>query len=111
MENLDNIYPIRNCEHEIQNDLVVVIYKKEKLTIIERLFFKKVSSKPYKIDLDDIGSFIWLLCDGEKNIAEITEIAEDKFDEKISPAKERVELFMKQMNKNKLITLYKKNDK
>lgn len=111
MENFENIYPFRNCEFELNNDIITVFYKKEKLTFIERTFFKKQSSKPHKIDLDEIGSFIWLLSDGKKNIGEITEIAKGHFLEKIEPAKERVELFFKQMHKNKLISLYEKNKK
>ena len=108
MKSLENVYPFRNCEHEINNDLVTVLYKKEKLTFIEKTFFKKDSIKPHKIDLDEIGSYIWHLCDGEKNVGEITKIANEHFGDKIKPAKERVELFINQMNKNKLIRLYEK---
>ena len=85
MKNMEKIYPFRSCEHEINNDLVTVLYKKEKLTFIEKTFFKKESSKPHKIDLDEIGSFIWHLCDGEKNVGEITDIAKTHFNDKIKP--------------------------
>jgi hypothetical protein len=108
MKNLEKIYPFRNCEHEINDSLVTVLYKKEKLTFIEKTFFKKDNLKPHKIDLDEIGSYIWYLCDGEKNVGEITEITKDHFGSKIEPANERVELFINQMNKNKLIRLYEK---
>ena len=108
MKNLEKVYPFRICEHEINDELVTVLYKKEKLTFIEKTFFKKDSLKPYKIDLDEIGSFIWHQCDGTKSVGEITEIANNHFNEKIEPAKERVELFINQMNKNKLIRLYEK---
>jgi len=109
MNNFEDIYPIRNCEHEINNGLVTVLYQKEKLTFIEKTFFKKDALKPYKIDLDEIGSFIWHICDGSKNVGQITKIAQEHFKGKIEPAKERVELFIEQMNKNKLVKLYKKN--
>lgn len=110
MEILDDVYPIRDCEDEMNNDLVTVLYRKKKLNIIERIFFKKLSSKPYKIDLDEIGSYIWNLCDGKNNVEQITEISREHFKDKIEPANERVELFIKQMNKNKLVKLYKKKD-
>jgi Coenzyme PQQ synthesis protein D (PqqD) len=110
MEDFENVYPFRNCEYEINNDLITVLYKKEKLTFIEKTFFKKQSAKPHKIDLDEIGSFIWLQCDGKKNIGEITILARDHFSEKIEPAKERVELFVNQIHKNKLISLYEKKE-
>ena len=108
MKSLEKVYPFRNCEYEKKNNLVTVLYKKEKLTFIEKTFFKKDSVKPHKIDLDEIGSYIWHLCDGEKNVGEITEIAKEHFGDKIKPAKERVELFINQMSKNKLIRLYEK---
>lgn len=110
MDNFDDVYPIRDCEHEMNDELVTVLYKKKKLNIIEKLFFKKLSSKPYKIDLDDIGSFIWNLCDGKNNVEQIIEVASQHFKDKIEPANERVKLFIKQMNKNKLVKLYKKKD-
>ena len=111
MNELKNIYPVRNCEHEINNDFVTVLYKKEKIGFIERTFFKKQSEKPHKIDLDEIGSFVWLQIDGKKTVGEITNIAEEHFKEKIEPASERIELFIKQMFKNKLISLFEKKEK
>jgi len=108
MTDFNKIVPVRNCEHEINNELVTVLFKKEKPTFIEKLFFKKQLEKPYKIDLDEIGSFIWHLCDGTKNISEITKLASEHFNDKIEPAKERVELFVKELNKNKLVSLFEK---
>jgi hypothetical protein len=111
MDSFEKVIPVRNCEHEINNELVTVLYRKKKLTFIEKIFFKKWSTKPYKIDLDKIGSYIWNLCDGKRNVSEITEISREQFSEKIEPANERVELFIKQMNKNKLISLFEKKEK
>ena len=108
MTDFKNVIPVKQCEFTNNNGLVTVLYKKEKPGFIEKLFLKKRLSKPYKIDLDEIGSFIWLLCDGTKNIKEITEEASGHFGEKIEPVVERVELFIKQMHKNKLVSLYEK---
>lgn len=108
MVEFKELFPVRICEFEINNNLVTVLFKKQKPTFIEKIFFNKQLEKPYKIDLDEIGSFIWHLCDGKKNIAEITNSAREKFIEKIEPAEERVKLFINQMNKNHLIKLYEK---
>lgn len=108
MDNFQNYLPVRNCEHEINNELVTVLFQKEKKGFIEKKVFPKLKPKVSKIDLDEIGSFVWLEIDGKKNISDITKIAEEHFHEKITPAKERVELFFKQMNQNKLISLYEK---
>ena len=108
MDNFDLLYPIRDCNFEENNDLVTVLYKNKKPSFIEKIFFKKQIDKPYKIDLDEIGTFIWHLCDGKKNVREITQSAKDHFQEKIEPAEHRVELFINQMTKNHLIKLYRK---
>lgn len=111
MSKLKSIYPVRNCEHELNNSLVTVLFKKKKVGFIERTFFKKQIEKPHKIDLDEIGSFIWLLIDGKKNVEEITLLAKTQFNEKIEPAEERVELFINQMHRNKFVSLFEKKEK
>lgn len=111
MSEFREVYPVRNCKYEKNDNIVTVLYKKEKLTFIEKTFFKKQSAKPHKIDLDEIGSFIWLAIDGKKNVGEITKIASKHFGDKIEPANERTELFINQMHKNKLVSLFKKKEK
>ena len=101
-------YPKRLCEFELKDDLVTVLFKKEKLNIIDKTFFKKKSSKPHKIDLDEIGSFIWHLIDGNNSVKNIVEKSREHFSEKIEPAEDRIELFLAQMNKNKFIQILEK---
>ena len=108
MSKLSKVYPVRNCGHEANGEIITVLFKKEKLGFIEKTFFKKQSQQPHKIDLDEIGSFIWLQIDGKKNIGEIAAIAKNQFGEKIEPAVERVELFINQMHKNKFVSLFEK---
>lgn len=108
MDNILSLYPVKQCEHEIKDGLVVVLFRNTKPSFIEKLFFKKLVNKPYKIDLDEIGSFIWHLCDSKNNVEEIARLAKEEFGEKIDPVEERVVEFMKQMHKTKLIELYQK---
>ncbi len=104
------LYPFRKCEYEYANDLVVVLFKK-KPTFIEKIFFRKMIDKPYKIDLDEVGSFIWELCDGKNDLSDILQKVKNNFGDKVNPAEERVLNFIKQMNNTKLIQLYEKQDK
>ncbi len=108
MNDIANAYPVRACEFIEENGIVTVLFKKEKLTMIEKLFFKKRASKPHKIDLDEVGSFIWKICDGKNTVESIIEKTETEFGEKVQPAEERVNLFINQMNSTKLINLFKK---
>ncbi|MBL1215313.1 MAG: PqqD family protein [Ignavibacteriae bacterium] len=103
-------YPKRVCEFEVNDELVTVLFKKEKLTFVEKTFFKSRASKPHKIDLDEIGSFVWHLCDGKNSVNSIVEKGREHFGEKIEPAEDRLELFLTEMNKNRLIQIFKKVD-
>lgn len=102
-----NLIPVRNIEFEIENDLVVLLVPKNPKKY-EKLFFKKWSSTPNKYDLDEIGSFIWMCCDGINDFELIIEMASNKFQEKIEPAYDRIKLFLDTMSKNHFIKYYKK---
>lgn len=111
MDNYLNLYPMRLCEFEEDKGLIVVNYYEQNPSFIEKIFFKKYLKIPFKIDLDEIGSFIYPLCDGKRTIAEIIEESKLKFGEKIEPAEDRVIKFMKQLHSKKLIQLFKKIEK
>ena len=55
---------------------------------IAQKFFKK--PKVTHIHLDEIGSFVWPLLDGEKNIIELGKEVEKHFGEKANPLYERL---------------------
>lgn len=103
-----NIYPKQICEFEEKDGLVTVLFVNPNPSFLDKYIFKKLAKKPKKIDLDEIGSFVWKLCEGNKSINEIVELTRDHFGEKVEPADKRVELFIKQMHGNKLINLFEK---
>lgn len=102
------LYPFRKCRYEINEGLVTLLFKNPKPSFIDRTFFKKSLEKDIKVDLDEIGSFIWLLCDGKITVNEIILIARDKFQDKIEPAEQRIVKFINQMVNKKFIRLYEK---
>ena len=106
-ENFLDLIPVRQCEFEEKNEIVTVLFFK-KPTIIEKLFFKKMANKPYKIDLDEIGSFIWGQINAVLKVSQIIDIAKEHFGEKVEPAEDRVLEFFQQMHRTKLIMLYEK---
>ncbi|MBQ4110555.1 MAG: PqqD family protein [Clostridia bacterium] len=59
-------------------------------------FFNKMAQKFFKkpkisyVHLDETGSFVWPLLDGEKNIIEIGKAVEEHFGEKAHPLYERL---------------------
>jgi len=103
------LIPERICEDELNDKFVTVLYFK-KPSFIERIFFRNTINKPYKIDLDEIGSFIWSKINTVRSIEEIVKLAREHFGDKVEPAENRVIQFMKQMHQTKLIMLYEKNE-
>ncbi len=59
----------------IMNRLMQILIKKPKISYIH---------------LDEFGSFVWLVIDGEKNISSIGQEVEEKFGEKAHPLYERL---------------------
>ena len=107
LKEIENLVPVKKCEEEVNNGIVTVKYYNNKVSFFEKHILRSSKAKLYKIDLDEIGSYIWKNCDGKMTVESITRLAEEKFGDKISPAKERVSLFIKQMAETKLIELYK----
>ncbi len=107
-EDIGEVVPKQSCDYEEKDGLVTVLYIEENPSFIDRTFFKKFVKKPHRVELDEIGSFIWKKIDGNLTVDEITALAEEHFAEKIAPAKERVQLFINQMFRTKLIKLFRK---
>ena len=55
------------------------------------------------IHLDEMGSFIWPLMDGEKDILEIGKFVEEHFREKANPLYERLSQYFKTLEKYNFI--------
>ena len=59
-------------------------------------FFNHVAQKFFKkpkvsyVHLDEIGSFVWPILDGEKNIIDLGKLVEAQFGEKANPLYERL---------------------
>ena len=63
-------------------------------------FFNRIAQKLFKrpkisyIHLDEMGSFIWPLLDGEKSIYELGKLVEEHFGEKAAPVYERLSKYL-----------------
>ena len=57
----------------------------------------------YKINLDTFGTSVWNAINGKNTVAEIGDVLRNEFGEKIEPVYERLGLFIKMLEKNKLI--------
>lgn len=107
-DELLNYYPVRITEFSVENGRVTVIYKETRKSFLFDLLLKRFARKTHHIDLDEIGSYVWQLCDGNKSINEIINLSKDHFGEKIEPAEDRVQKFIRSLTAAKFIQLYSK---
>ncbi len=92
-------------EEDEETGLVTLIYPKN-LSSFERklaVVFKPV--RDLRRPLDAPGSFIWLMCDGENNIATICTAVDQAFKETMEPVLKRVVGYLEILAKRGLIVI------
>ncbi|HSH34729.1 PqqD family protein [Schnuerera sp.] len=89
---------------EKEDGLVQIILYRDSLfeKIVRKLFF---TPDKYRIDLDNMGSFIWKEIDGQKTIYQISQLVKDEFKEEAEPLYERLIQYMNILKNNKFIEL------
>jgi len=95
LRHLLGIYPTRNpVRWKLREGRVVVSYRKSFGPLESFLHRKLGGPRSISRPLDELGSRMWLLCDGRHSLAEIIGIMSAEYHEKIEPAHERVWAFM-----------------
>lgn len=106
-ETILSCVPVRTAGHEVTDEGKVVVLQprfdwRPLQQWMERL------GKPYlRVKLDDIGSFIWLKCDGEASVESIAAALESEFGERVKPARDRTVLFFRNMVRADIVRLRK----
>jgi len=95
IDKLSTIYPTRNpVRWKMENGKAVITYKKD-FRSFERFLYRKFGGVSHiRRPLDELGTRIWLLCDGRRHFAEICRIMDDEFKERIEPVSKRVWVFI-----------------
>ncbi len=103
--NLLELVPRRTVEHEIDEaHLVTVLMPRFTNRFLKRWLVPRHRSPHIKIKLDEIGSEVWLLCDGRRNVGEIASLMREKFGEKIEPCNDRLGVFFRQLEQASFIS-------
>ena len=104
MDKLKGPRPVRRYDFEHRaDDLITVVIPRFPDNFIGRRFAKIAVQTEDKLDLDDIGSLVYPLCDGEHTVAEIAALLKERFGEKVEPLEGRLTLFIQEMFKRNLI--------
>ena len=66
---------------------------------------RRFRPRPYRVQLDDVGSFIWKRCDGKSRVDEIGTSMRDEFGERVEPVEERLVKFLKNLLRGRFVRL------
>ena len=109
--NLLNLIPVHKTKYELKEGDKVILFKpKFSNSFLAKIFLPRMKQPFYKVNLDEIGSFFWLNCDGTRTVKEIAELHKNNFGEKVEPLYERIAHFISSLEKNRFIILEEKVD-
>lgn len=104
MEEYLKLIPKRNDEIKLKktdNKYYLLIPMTSRLDFLAR----KLHGEYRRLELDELGAFIWELCDGTRSIEQIGKKVKEKFGENVEPLYERLVTFILELYKRNLILL------
>ncbi len=102
--NLLELIPDQNILAEITEEgLYVLLKPKYRHPWLIKHVLPRLKSPHFKIKLDDVGSFIWGLCDGQNTVQEIGSQLKARFGDNVEPLYERLGQYFQNLEKNKFI--------
>jgi hypothetical protein len=111
--NLLELTPLRLHSHEIkENGQIVLLVEKFKNKELGKFMLGRRSGQ-FRIRLDEMGSALWILMDGNSNVAELVSNLRNQWiekPEKTEDMEQRVAMFMSQLYDNRYITFKELNE-
>jgi hypothetical protein len=96
------LHPARLADwQETAGGVTVHVPRRQPMRLFARLF-KKASH--IRLNLDELGGFVWLRCDGSRTVSEIATELEREFGDRADSATHRVSVYVKRLAKWRLIT-------
>ena len=99
--------PLRKIEHwEVSGDKVKLIFEHNKpVEKFMRWLIKK--SKVSDLELDEMGSMVWQLCDGTKTVYDIAKAMVERFNDTEQNAIDRLIMFLRYLSRRGWISFEK----
>jgi hypothetical protein len=101
--NLLDLIPGRRLKWEMEGETVVLLYPKFRNRFLAQCVLPRMKFPNWRIKLDEIGSWVWLHCDGHSTVRELAEGMREQFGEKVEPVYDRLSLFLKKLESDKFI--------
>lgn len=103
--NLLELIPQRLARWEEVDDRVIILKPKFTHPWMIKHILPRLKKPYYRVKLDEIGSSVWRLCDGQRTVKEIGEILSQNYGEKIEPLYERLGYFFQMLERNRFLKL------
>jgi hypothetical protein len=102
--NLLDLKPRRLVAHEMEGDRAVILIPRFRARWMG-WFQRRLKNPHVKVRLDDVGTAVWLGCDGQTSLAQIGRDLQARFGERVEPIWDRLALFVRQMKRGRLLEL------
>lgn len=97
--------PVRRLEWHEEETRLIVLRPRFGESRFGRKLARVLGFRDYRIRLDDIGAAIWKWCDGESTASEIADKLHRQFGARVEPADERLQTFILQMSRARMIDI------
>lgn len=102
--NFLDLTPLPAFGHEMEEEGTVrVLIPRFQGKLSSKLLQPRLKSPYIKLSLDELGSAVWLACDGKQNVRTICDTLREQLGEKIEPAEDRITRFLSQLYNKDLI--------
>ncbi len=93
--NLLDLFPERGLDHEVDDDgRVHLLEPKFTGPILGKLLQPRIQTPYIKTRLDEVGTLVWLRCDGETQVRTIAARLAERFGDDFDPEHKRLALFL-----------------
>ncbi len=97
-EDLSTLVPVRLVHSEQgEHERVTVLESRAAEGWIGKLLAKGLESGHNHVKLDEVGSLVWQLCDGEHTVRQIATLIGERFGEDFDPEHVRLAVFLQTM--------------
>jgi hypothetical protein len=102
--NLLDLKPVRLMEHTEAEGRVSVLVPRFRSRWLG--FLQRRLRKPcVQLHLDEVGSAVWLACDGQRSVGQIGQALQERFGPQLDPIWDRLGLFVRHLHRGQLIAL------
>ncbi|WP_048152198.1 PqqD family protein [Palaeococcus ferrophilus] len=110
MENYLHLHPVRNENVElrkIEGKYYLLIPMDSPLDVLAR----RLHGDYRRIELDEVGAYIWELCDGRRSVEEVGKALRARFGDEVEPLYERLVVFLLDLHRRNLIRFKRHGEK